>query len=333
MTQDLLKTLYNGAIRSVEDTIMAYAQTNPLTDTITNYLASNNIFRETDEIIGFKTPDGRVWFTHKRQYSEDVGSDLYGKELSTASQLKFDPNTKSIYTEKTAQGGIGGEIIPIREELQLFNPTFEKYGGSAAITGGVFPYHEGDLRSYADFIEERTFAHREALDIAFDYYREKAKSIGTDASGIEWFVANVPRTENILKVLDPTEYDIGLANKYWGVGTAYYLLEPLFGLAKKTLIRADQKTAGKKTIVLDPIINTQLDLAKKIQRASGGAIAPLYPLFLATMPFIKTMENDILNPIYENMDLAFSAFEGVFDPLPPQKKKKQGMVLPEGLIE
>jgi len=322
---DLVKTLYDGVLKSIEATFKSYAQTNDWTNTITNYMAANNIFTKTDELIGYRKPGENVRFYFRRIYDQNTE-----QELERLSELQFDPNTRHV-----SSPSIGGEVLEIRGDgRELFNRQFELMGGPAAVTGGVFPGVTGDVRKYEAFMEDREPIYRESMDIAFDYYRKHAKPLGLDPQGREWCVAKVPRTDSPFQFLDPREYDIGLANKFWGVGTAYYLIEPLFHVAKKAIISfnlAQTATSEKgkmekindRVIVLDPLISMQTNMAKKIQSSAGGMIAPLYPALFLGRPFLEALEDEFPAPIYKVVDEVISAVEGLFSPDPPRVQRAQ----------
>lgn len=344
-SNEILDTFYNGILQSIENTVMSYAQENPYTNSITNYLAPNSIFKDVDELIGFKdeTTD-KIIFKYGRKYGENE------PELTNYSQLVFNPNTgkpeavKISNNEKVGLGELSGS------GKELFSEESELMGSLAVFTGGVFPGHIGDVRKYKPYMETREHIKRDAMGLAFDYCREKATELqGNPANGKKWYVAKVPNMSKPLDAFKPSKYDTGLINKFWGAGTAYYLLEPLFHLPKKAIMSFSirekatseggksplQRGAGESqgTAVLDPIIDMQANMAKKIQRAAGGAIAPAYPLLFVTRPFLEILENYITEPVYGAVDDIFSAVEGLFNPLPPQPKKAQGRIPAEGLIE
>lgn len=337
-SNEILDTLYNGVLQSIENTVMSYAQKNDYTNVITNYISPASMFGKVDEIIGFKdnTTD-KIIFRYARNYESENE-----QELTDYSQLKFDPNTRQ---------PVAVQISPDPNDLsrvsrlsgtgkELFSEESELMGSLAAFTGGVFPGHYGDVRKYEPFMETREHIKRDAMGLAFDYFRDNAIELqGQPANtGKTWYVARLPNMRKPLDVFRPGKYEghVGLLNKFWGASTAYYLLDPLFDLPKKAIMgfnlrqtasgekgKPGRKDPGNKgTAVLDPIIDMQANLAKKIQRSAGGVIAPAYPLLFFARPFIEEIENSVNEPLFKTIDDIFSAAEGLFDPLPPQPGQK-----------
>jgi hypothetical protein len=323
---DLLSILYEGLISSAEKTTMAYLETNPWTDLFGNYVGGTAIFPtngKITELVGMRMQDGRIWHTHIRYYTvDDPTAPDYGIPLQNAAQILINPNTREIYTTPVSQGGAGGKVEPLpREAVKFCNPVFQLLGGLDEITGAIFPYRTSDISTYDKHSEDiRLVARGQAVDIGFDYFRDNATSIGT-SYGVPWYVAKLPRMDRPFDIFNPTKYEFGLMNKYLSTGIGYYLLDPLFHIPKETLVKLDERTAGNKTIVVDPLIEIQLNLAKKMERVLGPSLLAAYPFLFLGHPFIEILKNTVVEPIQSITDDIVSGVEGLFSPYPPAMQK------------
>jgi len=207
-------------------------------------------------------------------------------------------------------------ILKSIEKISLpFDKSFEQLGGLDIITGGPYGWEHGDATKRAAAIEDRGYMRHIAIEIAKDYYRPKAMNAQpTVIGGKNYYPVKIPASDSPLDYLDFQSYDLGLAAKYYGVGIAYDLVDPFFEIPKDVLLGATkrmQKTIKGAHMSIDPIVYTQLDLAKKISDSTGNLLLFLFPFMWLLRPYANVVRDEFVNTATCFADDLMGGFEGL----------------------
>jgi len=240
---------------------------------------------------------------------------------STGYTIYFDAQGRAYVPRPDGQGGFNAEPINLP-----YDGEFESGGGHDLITGGPYGWEFGDATKYGDAIEDIRVMREAAIGIAHDYYSKKALQnapVHIGNSPVDYYPVKMHCTDNPLEYFDPNDYDLGLGMKYYSAGIAYDLLDSLFMIPKDLLIGATeamQRKYGKNAkIPIDPIIATQLNLAKGLSDASGDMLVTLFPLLWILRPYANTIRDDIIRTFSSFTGDTVDGLEGIFSGYSPSR--------------
>jgi hypothetical protein len=264
------QTDWNGVLRRtavdiVDSTVISALRANEYVDTFANFLGggySGGGIRgdEGREWIFAETPGGESHLVGIRKYDTKRGQ----KPLQSAAEIDFDQEG---HVKKYRTGEPGKVAYP--------NSKAEQLGLIYLMTGGGFFGKRGGPADYKGIDITRT---REiAKDMAIEHYMMKGKSAGRKPIGHNLFTVQVPVSDNLLKIIDPRSYDLGLSLEYGKTGVFFELLDPFFRPIRKSINRLELGEAAISTL-----FETHLTAARDIAGSGAGNAAYfLYPAITA----------------------------------------------------
>jgi hypothetical protein len=264
---DVLK---KTAVEIVESTIVTKLRSNEYVDTVANFLGGGYQGggingEEGREWIFEDLPNGEVNLVGIRKY-QTIGGE---RPLQSSTEIEFDQQGLA---RKYRTGESGKIAFP--------NTMAEQLGLHYLMTGGGFFGKRGGPVDYKGIDITRT---REiARDMALDYYTGKGKSserkpIGPSPQGRNLFTVQIPVSDNLFKIINPSSYDMGLSLKYGKTGVFFEVLDPFFRGLRSSINRL-----GLGENAISTLFDTHLKAAKNIAGSgAGNAAYLLYPAITA----------------------------------------------------
>jgi len=259
----------------------------PEMDTFTNFLSfglhgGELAGEQCREWIFYKSSAGKFDLAGTRKYGKDQ------KPLEHISEINFDRNGKI--------AGYKSGALGLRPENAYPDHLAEELGLLRGITGGIIPTKVGDIqeRGVKDLKSTRDLAAKIAIEHYFEKGMDprKRKFIGEASDGnesVRFYTVEIPMSDPDralpFRLFDFKGYDIELMfGDYFKTGTYAALLSPFY-----RMIKDRQK---KKGFAIDPVLESQMELAHTIAKSGfGDAAYALYAPIAASYAVNKYLIN------------------------------------------